>query len=165
MNDSVFFALKAARVPDSVVAKLKPLQDREFSRGDFEKEIAKFLNPEELKQFRNILMKRTVFHKYEAGMYGNISIAAIIPNTLTLPAEAILTDGNRHYCFVLEDGKAKRVVVKTGITNDAVTEVLMKQLPPTKLGADGAFVKFTGTEQIITSNLKSIQDGQPARAK
>jgi len=41
----------------------------------------------------------------------------------------------------------------------------MKQAPPTKPGEEGAWVKFTGSEQIITSNLTSIQDGQPVKGK
>jgi HlyD family secretion protein len=165
LTEKVFVVLRNAKVPDAVSAKLRALQDKEFTQEDFVKEIAKVLKPEEKKQFQDIILKSAVNQKLQAGMYGNISIAADVPNALCLPAAAILTDGNRNYCFFLEDGKARRVNVKVGIANDTMTEVLMKQSPPTKLGAEGAWVKFAGNEQVITSNLKSIQDGQPARAK
>jgi RND family efflux transporter MFP subunit len=101
------------------------------------------------------------------GMYSNVSITAEIPNALTLPSDTILVDGNRpgKYCFMLEDGKARRVNIRAGSTNDKFTEILYKQAPPSTLGGEGKWVKFTGNEKVITSNLTSIQDGQAARGK
>jgi RND family efflux transporter MFP subunit len=104
-------------------------------------------------------------HDLQPGMYANVSIIADIPNALSLPSDTILTDGNKHYCFMLEDGKAKRVNVKIGTTNGTITQLLMKQLPSTKRGQEGAWVNFTGNEKVITSKLKSIQDGQPVKAE
>jgi RND family efflux transporter MFP subunit len=101
------------------------------------------------------------------GMYSNVSITAEIPNALTLPSDTILVDGNRPgtYCFMLEDGKARRVNVRVGTTNDNYSEVLFKKAPPSALGGEGKWVKFTGNEQVISSNLTSIQDGQAAKKK
>ncbi len=169
LTDRVLTALQKENVPDAVLAKLAPLKNKELSQGDFVNEITKVLKVDEMKQFKDIILKRadspSAPMKLQAGMYGNISITADVPNALCLPAEAILTDGNRNYCFVIENGKTKRVNVKIGVTNDKMTEILTKQAPPTKLGEEGAWVKFTGSEQVITSNLKSIQDGQPVKAK
>jgi multidrug resistance efflux pump len=165
LTEKVFMLLRNAKVPDPVLAKLKPLQAKDFNQKDFVTEIAKCLNADEMKQFSDVILKRAANQKLQAGMYANIIITADIPNTLCLEAEAILTDGNKQFCYFLEDGKARRLNVRVGITNEAMTEVLMKQMPPTKVGAEGAWVNFTGNEQVITSNLKSIQDGQPARAK
>ena len=40
-------------------------------------------------------------------MYANVTIAATIPNVLTLPNEAVLSDeGGRPFCFIVENGKA-----------------------------------------------------------
>jgi multidrug resistance efflux pump len=165
LTEQVFGALRIDKVPEGLLAKLKALQDKEFSQADFLKELDKALTPDDLKRFKSIILNRTSHQKLRTGMYGNISIEADVPNTMCLPADAILTDGYRHYCFIIDEGKARKVPVKIGITNDAMTEVLSKQQAATKLGGEGAWVKFTGNEQVITSNLKSIQDGQPAVAK
>jgi RND family efflux transporter MFP subunit len=102
-------------------------------------------------------------HKLEPGMYANVSITADLPDTLTLPSETILTDGNKHYCFMLQDGKAKRVNVRLGIANDTTTQILKKEASPGKRGEEGAWVDFKGDEQIISSKLKSIQNGQAVK--
>jgi RND family efflux transporter MFP subunit len=99
------------------------------------------------------------------GMYANVKIAADVPNVMTAPAEAILTDGNQRYCFLMQDGKARRVNLRLGATNDRVTELMAKQVVSEKTGQGTKWVKFDGTEQIITSNLKSIQDGQAVKEK
>jgi multidrug efflux pump subunit AcrA (membrane-fusion protein) len=157
--------LKNDKVPAPVLAKLAHLQNKEFSKDEFTKAIAKALNADEINRYQPVMLKRAIHQKLQSGMYGNVSIAADLPNTLCVPADAVLTDGYRNYCYILEDGKARKVNVRAGIKNDAMTEILMKQLPASKIGAEGAWAKFTGTEQVITSNLKSIQDGQPAQAQ
>lgn len=168
-NDHAIAALQKANVPDSVLAKLTPLKDKEVSQEDFMKGISQALNADEMRKFKDIILKRAdspnAPMKLQAGMYGNISITADVPNALTLPSEAILTDGNKNYCFMIEDGKARRVNIKVGVTNDKITEVLKKEVPSSKSGVEGGWVSFTGSEQIITSNLKSMQDGQPVKPK
>ncbi|MCI5704023.1 efflux RND transporter periplasmic adaptor subunit [Agathobaculum sp.] len=42
---------------------------------------------------------------------------------VVVPTESVLTDGETEYCFVVEDGKAKRVIVTTGLTAGETTEV------------------------------------------
>ena len=65
----------------------------------------------------------------QPGMYANVSIFADVPNATTLPAKAVLNDGYQKYCYMFEDGRAKRVNVHAGITNNQLTEVLEKQAP------------------------------------
>jgi HlyD family secretion protein len=103
--------------------------------------------------------------KLEAGMYANVSITADVPKALTLPTAAVLTDGNKDYIFVMEDGKAKRVNVHVGVTNGKLSELMAKEIPSQKPGESPKWVNFTGHEQVITSNLKSIQDGQAVKVK
>jgi hypothetical protein len=159
--------LRKANVPEAVLSKLSPLKDKQFMRKEFAPELAKVLNPGEMKEWEKVIVNHATYPKDELqpGMYGNATIIVDLPNTLCLPAEAVLTDGNKHYCYVLEDGKAKHVNVKVGITNNLQTEVMAKQLPPTKIGEEGAWVNFTGNEKVITSNLKSLQDSQPVKSK
>ena len=167
LTDPVFAALRKANVPETVLAKLTPLKDKQFMRKEFAPQLAKLLNAGELKDWETPIVSQATYPKDDLtpGMYGNATIVAELPNTLCLPAEAVLTDGNKNYCFMIEDGKARRVNVRVGISNRALTEVMEKQLPPTKIGDEGAWVNFAGNEKVITSNLKSLQDGQPVKQK
>lgn len=101
----------------------------------------------------------------EPGMYANVSIAADVPGTLTLPSETILTDGNKDYIFLIENGKATRVNIKKGYYYGRLTEVMGREVPGDKPGDDPKWMSLTGKEQVITSNLKSIQDGQAVKVK
>ncbi len=101
----------------------------------------------------------------QAGMYVTVTIIADLPNAMALPVDAILIDGTQSYCYVMEDGKAKRVNVQVGVQNDRWVQLLKKQKPSTKEGEESEWVKFTGTEQIILSNLSSIREGQPVTMK
>jgi multidrug efflux pump subunit AcrA (membrane-fusion protein) len=100
-----------------------------------------------------------------SGMYVSVNIMADLSNAMTLPVEAIHAEGNKNYCFVVEDGKAKRVNVKVGVDNERLIQILSKQMPSNKEGEAGEWVNFTGTEQIILSNLATIKDGQPVAVK
>jgi multidrug efflux pump subunit AcrA (membrane-fusion protein) len=100
-----------------------------------------------------------------AGMYVSVSITADLSNAMTVPIEAIITEGTKNYCFVIEEGKARKISVKVGVDNERYIQLFSKQSPSTKEGEAGEWVKFTGTEQIILSNLSSIKDGQPVAVK
>ncbi len=56
LSDQVIVALKNEKVPESVLCKLNPLKDKEFSRDDFEEEIKKLLNADETKQFLSLIL-------------------------------------------------------------------------------------------------------------
>jgi HlyD family secretion protein len=101
----------------------------------------------------------------QAGMYVTVNIIADLPNTMALPVDAILIEGTQSYCYVMEDGKAKRVNVQVGVQNDRWVQLLLKQKPSTKEGEESEWVKFTGTERVIISNITSIREGQPVTMK
>jgi HlyD family secretion protein len=101
----------------------------------------------------------------QPGLYVNVSIVANLPNVLTLPVDAILTDGDKNYCFVVEDGVAKRVNVKVGMQNERSIQLLSKQLPSSRDGEEGAWAKFTGNEKVIISQISSVRDGQTVAVK
>lgn len=101
----------------------------------------------------------------QAGMYVNVDIIADLPNVLTLPVDAILVENTRTYCYMVEDGKAKRVNIQLGVDNGRVIQLLLKQQPSSKEGEEGEWVKFTGNERIIVSNLTTIRDDQPVTVK
>lgn len=93
------------------------------------------------------------------GMYANVKILTKLRNVWTLPAEAILSDiladGDRFYCFAVKDGKAQKLFLQTGSRCDEGVQVLKKQLP------GGRWEPITGTEVIVATNPKALQDGQP----
>jgi RND family efflux transporter MFP subunit len=96
----------------------------------------------------------------QPGMSANVSILEQVSDTMTLPADAILTDGTVKYCFLVENGKATRRNVKVGVANKGRIEVLAKQMPPAKPGEEGAWVKFTGTERALIFDLRSIEESK-----
>lgn len=68
-----------------------------------------------------------------------------------VPQEAVLTDTVGHYVFVLQDGKAVRTDIITGDTNEQ--------------GQTAVFSGLTAGQQVITSNLAELEDGDAAEAK
>jgi hypothetical protein len=59
LTDRTADALKAAEVPDAVLAKLDPLKNKDFSRADLAKQIAGRLTPEEAAKFLSLILDRT----------------------------------------------------------------------------------------------------------
>jgi RND family efflux transporter MFP subunit len=90
--------------------------------------------------------------KYRPGMYVAARIGVPQPATWTLPAAAVVKQGEQTVCFLVKDGKAVRTVVKAGRTDGKVTEV------PKKLGPPEA--DWTGDEVVIAENAAGLADGQ-----
>jgi HlyD family secretion protein len=97
------------------------------------------------------------------GMYVNVTIKTEQPDALTLPADAIFTDGEKSYCFAVEYGKAIQTAVKIGARNDTVVEVLKKETRSVDSRTPTAWVDFTGSERIVSSNPESLIDGQAVK--
>jgi multidrug efflux pump subunit AcrA (membrane-fusion protein) len=105
------------------------------------------------------------------GMYVSASLIAEQPNVLTLPASAIVTQGDvlqgyQSFCFLVVDGKAWRTPIQMGARGGDRVEVLKKQSRPAKPGEEARWEDFTGQEQMVANNPASLTDGQavsPAR--
>jgi len=67
-------------------------------------------------------------------------------NTLTLPRTAIRTEANRHFVFVVQDGRLRRRDITIGISNSTQYEIL-----------DG----ITETDLIALPGATPLQDGVP----
>ncbi len=94
------------------------------------------------------------------GMYAYVTLRADVPGRLTLPRSAVATEGDvtrgyQSYCYQVEDGKARRLPIELAAGDSARVEVLKKQPRP-----GGPWESFTGTEQIVESNLSEVHDGQ-----
>ncbi len=60
-----------------------------------------------------------------SGMFATVTFfTETAAGALAIPSEAILTANGEQYVFVVEDGKAVRTPVTTGLTGDGVTSVL-----------------------------------------
>lgn len=84
-----------------------------------------------------------------AGMFADVTFHTdVSENTIVVPTEAVLTRGETQYVFVVENGAAKYVEVRTGLTGNGVTEVL------------------TGLESgqvLVTVGQAYLSDGDPVR--
>ena len=69
-------------------------------------------------------------------------------STIQIPTECILTDGEEKYVFVVEDDKAKKVLISTGLVGDGVTEI-----------TEG----LTGGENLVTKGQSYLSDGADVR--
>lgn len=70
LSDQVIAALKNENVTESVLAKLNPLKNKEFSRVEFEAEIKKLLNTDEAKQFLSVLLSHPENKSVEVKLEG-----------------------------------------------------------------------------------------------
>jgi RND family efflux transporter MFP subunit len=100
------------------------------------------------------------------GNYAYATLTAEQPDTLTLPLSAVVTQGDvlqgyQSYCFVVDNGKARRILIEIGARGGDRVQVLKKQARPAKPGEEGRWEDFTGQEQVIRSNAGSLTDGQP----
>jgi RND family efflux transporter MFP subunit len=101
------------------------------------------------------------------GMYAYATITVELPAGLTIPSSAVQTvgdvlEGYKSYCFLVEDGKARRTRVEVGARGTDRVEVLRKQVKT----ADGKekWEPFTGQELVVQGNLAELHDGQAVAA-
>ncbi|HWG47806.1 MAG TPA: efflux RND transporter periplasmic adaptor subunit [Gemmataceae bacterium] len=97
------------------------------------------------------------------GMYAYATLTADLPAAWTLPRSAVVTEGDvtrgyQTYCYQVEDGKARRLLIERGTGDSERIEVLKKQTR-----ANGPWEPFTGTEEIVKANVSQVRDGQVVR--
>jgi RND family efflux transporter MFP subunit len=97
------------------------------------------------------------------GMFVQATITVQRPNVWSLPAAAIVTEGDQNFCYRVENGKAIRTPLQVGLRGDGLIEVLKKYLRGTSSDAEGRWEDITGEEEIIASDAASLTDGQLVR--
>jgi HlyD family secretion protein len=97
------------------------------------------------------------------GMYADVVVTATIPDAMALPPESVLTDGDRSYCFQVEDGKAVRTFLDIGVRTPRAVQVLRKQAAAGKSGEPAAWEPITGQEVVVATNAGALLDGQAVR--
>jgi HlyD family secretion protein len=95
------------------------------------------------------------------GMYAHALLEAEQPNAWTLPAAAVVRRDQQTFCFLLEDGKAVRTLVRTGAQDGARVEVCKKLGRPRTPGEKARWEDFTGAERVVASHAAELTDGQP----
>ncbi len=85
------------------------------------------------------------------GMSGSADIEVTsVPNALTVPIEAVLTEGTARTVFVLgADGKAHKTPVNVGVANDTTVQIL-----------NG----LAAGDRVITSQLTALTDGAAVKS-
>lgn len=77
---------------------------------------------------RNVLIKATLTnpeHRLRPGMFVTLNLTlSARQNVLLIPESAIFADKNGKYVFVVKEGKAERLSIKTGKRQQTVVEVL-----------------------------------------
>lgn len=84
-------------------------------------------------------------NKIKPGMQGNVTIEGkIFRDRLIVPKEAVIVRDNRKLLFIIEEGKAKWLYIKTGLDNFDFVEVTDKLEP--------------GMEVVVTNNYTLAHD-------
>jgi multidrug resistance efflux pump len=104
------------------------------------------------------------------GMYVYATIFAEWPNLLTLPASAVVTEGDvnigyKTFGYLLEDDHVKRTLVEIGLRDDRLFEILKKRVPDAKNSEGSRWEAITGDEKFVERELSGLQDGQAVEVK
>lgn len=104
------------------------------------------------------MTSRTIRVKYDlpaatdlrAGLFGRVAIPLTTVKSLRVPANAVLRRGQLEYVFVLQAGKARLRLVKTGAVLGGEVELISGLEPG---------------ERIATEEVGKLADGQPVTAR
>jgi multidrug efflux pump subunit AcrA (membrane-fusion protein) len=99
------------------------------------------------------------------GAYVQARITVQHPNVWTLPAAAVLTEGDQTFCFRVEGNKAVRTPLQVGLRGGGLVEVLKKQARPPSAGEEGRWEAITGAEEVVAADAGALRDGQPVRGR
>ncbi|HEX3601401.1 MAG TPA: efflux RND transporter periplasmic adaptor subunit [Lacipirellulaceae bacterium] len=93
------------------------------------------------------------------GMYAYGSIELNRSKVRAIPNSATVQIGNRMCCYLVDNGKALRTQIQTGVTDGNWTEVVKKESYPTN-AQSGTWQEFDGSEKVIVGDLSEISDGE-----
>ncbi len=93
------------------------------------------------------------------GMYAYAALTLALPEAWTLPAAAVVRQGDTAVAFLVRDGKAVRVGVQTGFGDGRHVELLKYQAPAAGGGSDRRWVEPTGDEAFVL-RAAGVADGQ-----
>jgi RND family efflux transporter MFP subunit len=101
------------------------------------------------------------------GMYVDVTITAERPGVWALPSAAVVTQEEKSFCYLLENGKAVRTPVQIGLRGNTQVEVQKNLVEVQKKwgrsagpGQEGVWEDLTGREEVIVSGVSGLKDGQ-----
>jgi RND family efflux transporter MFP subunit len=119
--------------------------------GDFAGKVTRYstaLNPK-TRTMKTEIDFPNADHALRPGMYGVATLELEKhEGALTLPATALLVEKDAALVYIVVDGKAKRSLVRTGLNDGIVVEIL-----------EG----LTGVESVIVAGKGSVTEGTPVR--
>jgi multidrug efflux pump subunit AcrA (membrane-fusion protein) len=94
------------------------------------------------------------------GLYVSVSVSADRPNVWSLPTSAVqtqgdITQGYQHFCYRVEDGKARKTPIEIGTRAGERIQIVRIRVN----GAAGHWSDPTGEEPIV-GNAEGVEDGQ-----
>ncbi|MFI5456494.1 MAG: efflux RND transporter periplasmic adaptor subunit [Isosphaerales bacterium] len=103
------------------------------------------------------------------GMYAYAKVKIERPGVWAVPVSAlmhiektVLRIGEKTFCWMYEDGHAKRIELETGISDGEWIEVTNRRLPPVA-GAADHWAPIDGTEHLILGDLSILAEGSPVK--
>jgi HlyD family secretion protein len=96
------------------------------------------------------------------GMHVQATITVRHAKVWTLPASAVVTEGDQTFCYRMEGGKSVRTLLQVGLRGGGLVEVVKKQAKAPSPDEEERWEDFTGQEEIV-SNPTGLSDGQPVR--
>ncbi len=91
------------------------------------------------------------------GMYAYATFNVPLGERLTVPANAVVTQGDNTYLWLAVNGKSVKTQVRLGARDRQFVEVLKKQAGS---ATAANWVNMTSDDRVIVSNLNSLTDGQ-----
>jgi multidrug efflux pump subunit AcrA (membrane-fusion protein) len=105
------------------------------------------------------------------GMYAYAKVKIERKGVRALPLAAlmhlgdktVLRVGEKSFCWIRENGRAKRIEVETGVTDGEWIEVTNRRgsKPVAATEGDEPWTPIDGTEQVILGNLSTLAEGSP----
>jgi hypothetical protein len=92
------------------------------------------------------------------GMYAYANVIIEHPGVRAVPEAALTYVGDQIFCWLYEDGRARRVAVRTGISDGEWVELTSLERPAASR-ADHPWTPVTGSESVILGDLSILADG------
>ena len=97
------------------------------------------------------------------GMYALANVVIERPGVRAVPVAATAHTGDKTFCWMYQDGKAKRTEVRTGVTDGEYIELTSLNDSPDLMDSkvDRPWNPVNGSEQVIIGDLSVLTEGGP----
>ena len=98
-------------------------------------------------------------------MYAYANVIIERPDVRSLPLKALSYQADRTYCWLYNDGHAKRTEIRTGTADarmDRSDEVVSHQVAD---GDEPIWTPFDGSERVILGDLSILTDGAAGKRR